>query len=579
LARRVSQYLKIQALPLGVPRLDSIRSRILALAVFGTLLPAAITMGIGYRQNRRALQEKINADLHSVSAQAARAVSVEMKERLYDLRIYANSEEVTRNLSQFAAGQGSIPSMRLREYLRSLHEKSPDFSQLMVLDAQGRVLSSGGSRASAGRLPDDWQRVMRQENQAVGEAYWDDRDSTAKLVMAVPVQRPDGRLLGAFAAEITLDVVNQMLREFGADSGAGGGVYLTTEEGSLVASSRVVTRRVLGTRLSPQMFSRLRRAEHGTIIYTNMRGLEVIGTLEPVPQLRWMVIAEKSTEVAFAQVRSFRNIALVVIVLVLGLVAAVAYRLGLLIVRPLERLAQGAAVVAMGDLDVDLPSTDRGEVGALTSVFNHMVSRLREGRDALDRTNAELVSKNAELERLSVTDGLTGLTNHRSLMQRLTAEAVRSQRTDRSFVFLMADVDHFKQYNDTFGHPAGDEVLKRVAAILTEVTRSVDCVARYGGEEFALLLPETDMAGAMEVAERIRARVEAEDTPGRHVTLSLGVAEFPRDASDVAGIIAIADQALYVAKKAGRNQVAQGKRTRKQKLPAAQKKPAARKKR
>jgi diguanylate cyclase (GGDEF)-like protein len=336
--------------------------------------------------------------------------------------------------------------------------------------------------------------------------------------------------------------------------------------------------RLLKTAIPRHMFRRLTAAEHGTVTYTNMSGTEVIGTLERVPQMRWMVIAEKSSETAFARVLGFRNVALLVVVLVLAAVAAIAYRLGQLIVRPLDRLAQGAAVVAMGDLDVDLPRTDRGEVGALTAVFNHMVARLREGREALARTNAELVTKNEELERLSVTDGLTGLTNHRALMHRLSAEAVRSKRTERPFTFLMADVDHFKQYNDAFGHPAGDDVLKGIARILTEMTRSVDCVARYGGEEFALLLPETDTSGAMEVAERIRARVEASEFPGRHVTMSIGLAEFPKDSADAAEIISRADQALYVAKEAGRNQIVQAARARRQKLPAAPRKKATKKK-
>jgi len=217
-------------------------------------------------------------------------------------------------------------------------------------------------------------------------------------------------------------------------------------------------------------------------------------------------------------------------------VAASAYYLGIIIVRPLERLAQGAAEVSLGDLDVDLPNTGGGEVAVLTGVFNRMVKRLREGRE--------------ELKRLSVTDGLTGLTNHRALMQRLQEEALRSLRSQREFCVIMTDVDHFKSYNDNFGHPAGDEVLKRVAALLEESTRTVDCVARYGGEEFALLLPETDVAGALEVAERIRARIEAEPFAERAVTVSVGVAEFPSDGDRPEKIIEVADAGEVMPPKA-----------------------------
>jgi diguanylate cyclase (GGDEF)-like protein len=243
----------------------------------------------------------------------------------------------------------------------------------------------------------------------------------------------------------------------------------------------------------------------------------------------------------------------------------------LIIVRPLERLASGAAEVAMGDLDVDLPAAanSSGEVGALTKIFNEMVSRLRAGRLELANANETLRQKNRELELLSVTDGLTGLTNHRALMQRLNEEGVRSRRNERAFSVIMADVDHFKQYNDQFGHPEGDQVLKAMASILKDSTRTVDCVARYGGEEFAVVLPETDITGALEVAERIRSRVERTEFPKRKITLSIGVAEFPRDATTPGEIVVVADEALYVAKRQGRNQVVQANSSRAsaQKLP------------
>jgi len=122
---------------------------------------------------------------------------------------------------------------------------------------------------------------------------------------------------------------------------------------------------------------------------------------------------------------------------------------------------------------------------------------------------------------------------------------------------LMVDVDHFKKYNDTHGHQAGDEVLTRVAAILREVTRQVDCAARYGGEEFLVLLPQTAMEGASEVAERLRARVRASGAQGgaEPVTVSVGVAEFPKNGDTTQGVIAAADAALYRAKADGRDRV------------------------
>ena len=114
-----------------VPRLDSIRSRILALAILGTLLPTAISLGVAYTQHRRALETQVSQNLLSASSGAARAAGVWLKERLYDLRVFANSGEVQTNVNRYAIGQGSIPSANLRDYLRSLQAKYPDHLGLL----------------------------------------------------------------------------------------------------------------------------------------------------------------------------------------------------------------------------------------------------------------------------------------------------------------------------------------------------------------------------------------------------------------------------------------------------------------
>jgi diguanylate cyclase (GGDEF)-like protein len=190
-----------------------------------------------------------------------------------------------------------------------------------------------------------------------------------------------------------------------------------------------------------------------------------------------------------------------------------------------------------------------------------MVARLREGRDALDAANESLRKKNDELQRLSITDGLTGLYNRRHLMETLEAERRRTDRSERTFAVLMVDVDHFKQFNDRFGHQAGDEVLLRVAGILRKCTRDIDFPARYGGEEFCLLLSESTLEGAVEVAERIRAELADVNFEGEKVTVSIGAAEYPTDGESVENVLASADAALYEAKRSGRDRVAKATRS------------------
>ncbi|HET9554282.1 MAG TPA: diguanylate cyclase, partial [Anaeromyxobacteraceae bacterium] len=161
-------------------------------------------------------------------------------------------------------------------------------------------------------------------------------------------------------------------------------------------------------------------------------------------------------------------------------------------------------------------------------------------------------------ERLATTDGLTGLTNHRTFQGRLDEHLLASQRYGRKVSLLLCDIDHFKSVNDTYGHPVGDVVLKGVAKILAKEARTTDVVARYGGEEFAVVMPETDTAGALVIAERIRERVGKLVTETEQgslkVTMSLGVATFPDDATLKGELVEKADGCLYHAKRHGRNQ-------------------------
>jgi two-component system, cell cycle response regulator len=162
------------------------------------------------------------------------------------------------------------------------------------------------------------------------------------------------------------------------------------------------------------------------------------------------------------------------------------------------------------------------------------------------------------LEEQATTDGLTGLSNHRTFQERFSAMLTRAERHNFSVALLLTDIDHFKKINDTYGHPTGDDVLRRVSALLKGSARKIDITARYGGEEFALVLESTEREGAMQLAERIRQEVsqqlfESGKGPFK-ATLSLGIAVFPQDGRTKPELIKNADTALYAAKHGGRNQ-------------------------
>lgn len=171
----------------------------------------------------------------------------------------------------------------------------------------------------------------------------------------------------------------------------------------------------------------------------------------------------------------------------------------------------------------------------------------------------ELRAVNERLSFLARTDSLTKVYNRRAFFEKFSEELERSARYSRPLVVVMLDVDHFKAFNDMEGHICGDEALKRIAQILTTNKRKSDAVARYGGEEFIMMMPETTKQNAVDMCERLRLAVEETRFQGREegafLTVSLGVSEYPTQGESMEQLIEAADQALYQAKKAGRNQV------------------------
>jgi diguanylate cyclase (GGDEF)-like protein len=174
------------------------------------------------------------------------------------------------------------------------------------------------------------------------------------------------------------------------------------------------------------------------------------------------------------------------------------------------------------------------------------------------RTLIGLSDANAKLGQQNVTDALTGVPNRRAYDQKLTEEFSRAKRTGAPLSLLLIDIDHFKEYNDKFGHPAGDTALQSVARVLMSSLRPYDFLARYGGEEFVIILPSTDLTDAIVVAERVRNLVASSEFPHRKLTISIGVARLDVDAGARA-LVQAADNGLYRAKAAGRNKVLVGK--------------------
>lgn len=230
--------------------------------------------------------------------------------------------------------------------------------------------------------------------------------------------------------------------------------------------------------------------------------------------------------------------------------------LGRQVSKPLTNLTKAAGQIGAGDFGKRIEIKGPQEIRGLAQAFNRMAVQLEEN----EHKQTELMQR---LEELAITDGLTGLFNRRELNRLMELEYKRAKRYNRPFSMIMLDIDHFKQYNDTFGHLFGDEVIKWVANLIATNTRATNYVARYGGDEFVILLPETTCSNAFWAADRLR-KIIAEtpfcgmDNNGNPIqiplTVSLGVSELTNDIFSVGAFFSRTDQALYVSKRSGRDQ-------------------------
>ncbi|NUL81563.1 MAG: diguanylate cyclase [Armatimonadetes bacterium] len=268
-----------------------------------------------------------------------------------------------------------------------------------------------------------------------------------------------------------------------------------------------------------------------------------------------------------------------------GLIMILGATFGLVVTlrRLMRPFVEASARLSVGDWESRVIYAANDEFGQLSLAFNRMAEslnrafedsqrqqseielnkrnleqlndRLTQANGELQRANQQLLDANARLEEAATTDGLTGLSNHRTFQDALLHLCQMARRYEQWIALVVLDIDHFKDYNDTFGHPAGDELLKLVAQTLRITGRDADIVARHGGEEFALILPNTDLKAAVQAAERLREAIGLLDCIGGRVTASFGVSAAYGPDVMAGNLLLCADKAMYEAKRSGRNRV------------------------
>jgi len=568
----------------------SLQAKIVLLVMLCVGTPL-FSMGLyGLRLNRELLEEKVHENLTNQLFRKATALGDWVKQAQADVRPWSTTKYVLEG-AQSLTGKQPGDAVRARtdtnEYLTRVMGFYHTYDSLFLVNLAGEVIASTREE----RLEENVKRLLAPhlDSEGVSPIYRSEfLGGRATMVAYHSVASAQGEVIAFVVARLDLDDLESLLdtpvdaetaflsidlKDANAaqttliDSTEPPAFWLLDAGGGVVAEAGKVTARP-GERkfdgelpmgaplLGPVLEARI--AGHGPSVYTARR-------LEG--ELPGFLVASMPKDVAYRSIEESKHRLLKWgvpgLLLILALTALVSRRA----LHPILLLSDGAKRVSMGE-DVYLPATGNDEIAELTVAFNDMVTKVREGRqrleearDQLAQTNEGLRAANRTLETLAITDGLTGLYNHRHFQDTIDKEIRRCDRENRLLSVLLIDIDHFKQYNDRFGHTEGDSALRRVSGQIAAKIRSTDMAFRYGGEEMAVLLPSCGKEQATEVAEKIRTAVSSSTARsgrfGAKNTVSIGVATFPADGRVARALVDTADAALYQAKAEGRDRVIQ----------------------
>lgn len=424
-------------------------------------------------------------------------------------------------------GMDPPAASRLRETMITHLGELPMLQGLFVYDAEGNWIvntAAGhyGPRSNADRDYFQYHKTHTGRGPLVGKPIVGRTSNLWVIPVSRRINNPDGSFAGVALATIHLD----FFRKFHAsvDVGRAGAVVLLLESGTMVLRTPF-DQALIGRDISKGRIFHLIRSQGrvgSALLRSTVDGVERLYSYRGLAGYPLMVSVARSKEELLAEWRQNTTRLTVALLLLIAMLLTLGNRL----VRQIE-------------------------------VRDRLEGQLREAKDALEANNASLTS-------LAFSDGLTGLANRRHFENALQREFRIARRNGTLLALVMLDADYFKKYNDLYGHPAGDRCLRVIGeAIESGLRRPGDLASRYGGEEFAVLLPDTDLAGALEVAESIRAavqgaQVEHEGNPAGVETISAGVAVLlPRGGdNNPLKLVRDADRALYAAKSQGRNQVA-----------------------
>lgn len=530
-------------------------------AVIATLLP---TIGLGllsFKQNEALISDSVTRELRILADNINRQLDQWAGENTLAIRALSTSNPVIEGLATLKRFSDSENTNAVKQtqsvmtsYLRSVEMKLDEVLELTVFDNTRKIVASSASTPEVREPPEQWTHASLTSGTIATPPAWNNRFATATISIIYPVLSYDSQLIGAIAATLDLGTFKNRLIEIKKFSS--GEIAILDRNGKvLLGSAPGVDHQAA---LSPHQWELIQMFDE-SISYDGLSYPKAIGLAYTSENIPVTILVEQDHSAIQAAWIKLRNRFLEFVGILIIIVTGVALYMGHSIVTPLKQLINAVKGIVEGNLDIYLPAKRRDEVGQLTDMFNQMTDALRNKHTEIMTANQAMQQQNQLLQKLSITDGLTGLYNRTKLNTILSEQLARFKRHDRPFCLLMIDVDYFKTINDKLGHIVGDRILVTVASVLLKSIRTIDYAARYGGDEFMVILTETSSSAAIKTAERIRAEVSSACLTFKehpvHITLSIGITQSRHDNITPNDLIARADAALYEAKESGRDRV------------------------
>ena len=522
----------------------SIRTRLLVLALVA-VVPLMVDRARQIEADRAERIAALSENARALARQGAES------QRELIIAVKAVVQVVARAYATLASSSESCS-----RFLADATSDAPWIAGLSIIGANGRVTCSTAAKSVGLDVTERpyFQRALREKTFIVSADAVGRSRGAVGMIAAVPTLGADSNATGVITAGFELQWIDRIADEVARRPGA---LMLIFDEQGLVLSAEPGEPNVLRRKLdAPDLLRAMNGREDGLAAAMGPDGVRRSFGFTRLPNSSaFLAVGLDEAEMLRRVDREMRIAYLQFALIGTFVLFGVWFGGEQMIVRPLRSLARMAVQVGHGNLAVRATRTRwAAEFAPLASALDAMAQRLTE-------RERELEIVNAHLDRLTRLDSLSGLTNRRGFDAKLDEEWASSASTGEPLALVMIDVDHFKAFNDRYGHVAGDMCLRTVAEALADAAREATVVARYGGEEFALLFARTSFDRALDLAERLRATVEQlnlthQAAPRGRVTASVGVASLRARAGESTEILVeAADAALYGAKRRGRNAV------------------------